>query len=115
MPEMVLAQVFGFEVSVLLKNIVTYLYYILFGAILLSILINYLYLFLPASGFVAALSGPVKAVADPILMPIRSVVPPLRLGGFGLDLSPIIAIIILLVARSLLFTIIDNFVRPVTG
>ena len=108
-------QSFGFSVSILLATFVQYAYYIVLGAILLSILINYLYLFLPSSGFVSAIAGPVRAVADPILRPLRNVIPPLRLGGFGLDLSPIIAIILLSVARSLLLTIIDNFIRPVTG
>lgn len=108
-------QTFGFSVSGLLRAIVQYTYYILFGAILLSILINYLYLFLPSSGFVSALSTPVRAIADPILMPIRSVIPPLRIGGFGLDLSPIIAIIILSVASSLLNVVITEFIQPVTG
>lgn len=27
---------------------------------------------------------------DPVLRPIRSVIPPLRIGGMGIDLSPII-------------------------
>ena len=108
-------QSFGFSVAGLLTTFVQYAYYILLGAILLSILINYLYLFMPSSGFVSAIAGPVRAVADPILRPLRNVIPPLRLGGFGLDLSPIIAIILLSVARSLLLTIIDAFIRPVTG
>ena len=108
-------QAFGFSVANLLFTLVQYSYYILFAAILLSILINYIYLFAPSSGFVSTISGPVRAIADPILRPIRSVVPPLRLGGFGLDLSPIIAIILLSVARSLLFTVINEFIRPVTG
>ena len=108
-------QSFGFSVAGLLTTLVNYAYYILVGAILLSILINYLNLFLPSSGFVAAISGPVRAVADPILRPLRSVIPPLRLGGFGLDLSPIIAIILLSVASSLLLIIIDAFIQPVTG
>jgi YggT family protein len=39
----------------------------------------------------------------------------LQLGGFGLDLSPIIAIFGLSIARTLLLIIIANFIRPITG
>jgi YggT family protein len=38
----------------------------------------------------------------------------LQLGGFGIDLSPIIAILGLSIARSLLLIIIDNFIAPIT-
>jgi YggT family protein len=54
-------------------------------------------------------------VTNPILMPIRSRVPMLRLGGFGIDLSPIIAILGLSIARTLLLLVIGNFIEPVTG
>jgi YggT family protein len=54
-------------------------------------------------------------VVDPIMMPIRSRIPPLNLGGFALDLSPIIAIFALYIGRSLLMIIIQQFVRPITG
>jgi YggT family protein len=39
----------------------------------------------------------------------------LRIGGFGLDLSPIIAIFGLSIARRLLLIIIGEFIQPVTG
>jgi YggT family protein len=32
-------------------------------------------------------------ITEPVLGPIRSALPPVRLGGFALDLSPIIVII----------------------
>jgi YggT family protein len=39
----------------------------------------------------------------------------LQLGGFGIDLSPIIAILGLSIARTLLLIVIENFIQPVTG
>ena len=33
-------------------------------------------------------------VTEPVLGPVRSVLPPLRMGGMGLDLSPIVVFII---------------------
>ena len=47
--------------------------------------------------------------------PIRSVLPPLNLGGMALDLSPIVAIFALSIARRLLLLIIAGFVAPVAG
>ncbi|CAN5144641.1 hypothetical protein BH18ACT10_BH18ACT10_01290 [soil metagenome] len=110
-----LLQVFGFSVANLLSGIVDYAYWILFGFILANIVINWLPGY-PSSAFFQAVYDTVRAVADPILMPIRSRIPPVQLGGFGIDLSPIIAIIGLMIARSLLNNVvIANFIGPVTG
>jgi YggT family protein len=62
-----------------------------------------------------AVYNAVRAVADPILMPIRSRIPMLQLGGFGIDLSPIIAIFGLIIAKRLLLIVIEQFIQPVTG
>jgi YggT family protein len=34
-------------------------------------------------------------ITEPVLAPIRSILPPVRLGGMGLDLSPIVVFILL--------------------
>ena len=39
-------------------------------------------------------------VTDPVLRPLRALMPPIRAGGVGLDLSPLIAFVILFVLRS---------------
>jgi YggT family protein len=106
-------QQFGFSVADLLQGVVNYTYYILFGFIIASILFSWFPGY-PSSSFMQAVYDAVRAVANPILMPIRSRVPMLQLGGFGIDLSPIIAIFGLSIARTLLTIIIDNFIRPVT-
>jgi YggT family protein len=36
-------------------------------------------------------------ITEPVLAPIRSVLPPVRLGGMGLDLSPIIVFVVVTV------------------
>ncbi|HEV8046049.1 MAG TPA: YggT family protein [Rubrobacter sp.] len=107
-------QEFGFSVAGLLGGVVTYTYYILFGFIIASILFSWFPGY-PSSSFMQAVFDAVKAVANPILMPIRARVPMLQLGGFGIDLSPIIAIFGLSIARTLLLLVIDNFIQPVTG
>lgn len=110
-----LLQAFGFSVANLLSGIVDYAFYILFGFILANIVINLLPGY-PSSAFFQAVYDAIRAVVDPILMPIRSRIPPVQLGAFGIDLSPIIAIIGLMIARSLLNNVvIENFIGPVTG
>jgi len=107
-------QQFGFSVASLLAGVVNYTYYILFGFIIASILFSWFPGY-PSSTFMQVIYDSVKAVTNPILWPIRSRVPMLQLGGFGIDLSPIIAILGLSIARSLLLLVIRNFIAPVTG
>lgn len=109
-----LLQSFGYDVVSLLTTLVDYAFYILFGFIIASILFSWFPGY-PSSSFMQAVFDAVRAVANPILMPIRSRVPMLQLGGFGIDLSPIIAIFGLSIARTLLKLIIVNFIGPVTG
>lgn len=109
-----LLQEFAYSISGLLTGIVTYGYYIMLGFIIASILFSWFPGY-PSSSFMQAIYDAVRAVVDPILMPIRSNIPPLRIGGFGLDLSPIIALLGLWIARRLLTVIIDLFVQPVVG
>jgi YggT family protein len=111
---LVLLQQVGFSVASLLMGVINYTYYILFGFIIASILFSWFPGY-PSSTFMQAIYDAVRAVTNPILWPIRSRVPMLQLGGFGIDLSPIIAILGLSIARTLLLIIIDNFIRPVTG
>ncbi|MFH1104302.1 MAG: YggT family protein [Actinomycetota bacterium] len=36
-----------------------------------------------------------RAVTDPLLTPLRSIIPPVRMGGMALDLSPMILMVVL--------------------
>ena len=44
-----------------------------------------------SQGTAASLVGFLLLVTDPILVPLRAVLPPVRLGSVGLDLSPLVA------------------------
>jgi YggT family protein len=54
----------------------------------------------PYSGPVRTILDLINAVTDPVLRPLRALMPPIRAGGVGLDLSPLIAFVILFVLRS---------------
>ena len=44
--------------------------------------------------------GVLRALTDPILKPLRSVLPPVMIGGAGLDLSPILVFLVIGVVRT---------------
>jgi YggT family protein len=71
----------------------------------IRVLISWAFLF----GFRPPYSGPLRTVLDllddvtePVLRPLRALIPPIRAGGMGLDLSIIIAFVILAVLRTAL-------------
>jgi YggT family protein len=49
----------------------------------------------------------IQQVTDPYLRVFRRIIPPMGGGGFALDLSPIIAIFVLIIARSIIVGVID--------
>jgi YggT family protein len=63
---------------------------------LLALLARIVLSWFPATG--GALDGVQRVllrITEPVLAPIRSVLPPVRLGGMGLDLSPMIVIVVI--------------------
>jgi YggT family protein len=71
----------------------------------IRVLVSWAFLF----GFRPPYSGPLRTVLDllddvtePVLRPLRALIPPSRAGGVGLDLSIIIAFVILAVLRTAL-------------
>lgn len=55
---------------------------------------------MPYNPVLQAIVGFVHDVTDPYLRLFRRIIPPLGGGGFGLDLSPIIAIIVLYIVQA---------------
>ncbi len=44
----------------------------------------------------------VNKVTDPVLRPVRRILPPARIGGTGLDLSPLVVSIVIIIIMNLL-------------
>jgi YggT family protein len=55
---------------------------------------------LQPGGAAATVYGFLFRLTEPVLGPIRRAIPPIRLGGLGLDASPIILLIALQVLRT---------------
>ena len=64
---------------------------------------------LPYNRWLNLLRGFLYDVVDPYLRIFRRFLPMARLGGIGLDLSPIVGIIVLYVARIVVGRIIGSF------
>jgi YggT family protein len=63
---------------------------------------------IPYNPILSSVIGFIQEVTDPYLRLFRRIIPPLGGRGFALDLSPIIAIIVLIIAQS----IIVGAIRP---
>jgi uncharacterized protein YggT (Ycf19 family) len=61
---------------------------------------------LPYNRPLRAVTGFIEESVDPYLNIFRRVLPPLNLGGLGLDLSPIVGIIVLVLVQSLVVGLI---------
>jgi YggT family protein len=56
----------------------------------------------PPGSALASITRFFEAITEPVLRPVRRVVPPLRVGGAAVDMSPIIVwIAILIISRIL--------------
>jgi YggT family protein len=53
----------------------------------------------PGSGMASVFSV-VYAITEPVLAPLRKVIPPIGMGGMGLDLSPIIVFMLVIVLQN---------------
>ncbi len=81
----------------LLLNLATL---VLFAWIILSYVVNFGRL--PWGHPIRRIYDALSNVINPILMPIRRVMPPLRAGTMGLDLSPLVLFLIIIVLSRLL-------------
>ena len=67
----------------------------IFGRVLLS------WFPLDPNGLMATVGGFLHLLTDPVIRPVQRSLPPLRLGGFALDLSAIVVIVAILFLQSI--------------
>jgi YggT family protein len=83
----------------------------LFLVYIILILLNVLISWVPRMPYNRALRATldfIKETTDPYLNLFRRVLPPLGGGGFALDLSPMIGVILLVILRSLVVGLIEG-------
>jgi YggT family protein len=54
---------------------------------------------IPPSGPVSSIVSVVYALTEPVLRPLRGLIPPIRMGAVGFDLSPIIVFVAIGILR----------------
>jgi YggT family protein len=62
---------------------------------------------MPYNRYLAAVLKFVSDVTDPYLNLFRRILPPVRLGGAGLDLSPIVATFVLIIVSQIVVSLIN--------
>jgi YggT family protein len=62
---------------------------------------------MPYNRYLAAFLKFVSDVTDPYLNLFRRILPPVRMGGAGLDLSPIVATFVLIIVGQIVVGLID--------
>lgn len=82
------------------QNFVNVLFYVYLALILGYILLSWIPL--PYTIWLNRIQRFLYDVVEPYLRLFRRILPNLNLGGLGLDLSPIIAVIVLIVAREVI-------------
>jgi len=92
-------------------DIATYvsaLFTVYFILIIARIILSWVQQFrpLPYNMTLRAVIGFIEESVDPYLNVFRRFIPPLRIGGAGLDLSPILGIFVLLIVQSLVVNLI---------
>jgi YggT family protein len=82
---------------------VTYVIDIL-NLFLFALVVRVVLSYVPASSgsVLASITRFFEMITEPVLRPVRHVVPPLRVGGTAVDLSPMIAWVVILIVRELL-------------
>jgi YggT family protein len=98
----VLAAIERADVADYLRALFTVYLILIFIRILLSWIPR-----LPYNPVLHAIVTFVHDVTDPYLRLFRRIIPPVGGGGFGLDLSPIVAIIVLYIVQAIVVGIVD--------
>jgi YggT family protein len=103
----------SFLLALTRDDVATYvgaLFTVYFILIITRIVLSWIQQFrpIPYNLTLRAVIGFIEESVDPYLNLFRRFIPPLRLGGAGLDLSPILAIIVLLITQSLVVNAIEG-------
>ena len=80
----------------LLAQVLNFYVLLLFARIILS------WFPIPEGGFMASAVRILYSLTEPVLGPLRAILPPVRVGGMALDLSPLVLLLGLEVAIAFL-------------
>jgi YggT family protein len=90
-----------------LEKVIDVVFTLLNIFILVRIVMSFLPL--PDNNITRPLINFIYDITEPILKPMRNLIPPVMLGGMGLDLSPVLAMLVLNIVKSVLIMALQLF------
>ena len=85
-----------------MRDILAFIVLVVIFALIIRIILDWVQV--PAGHPVGRLRTSLASLTDPLLLPLRRLIPPLRLGAVALDVS----VIVLLVALNILYGVLSS-------
>ncbi|MDI6716640.1 MAG: YggT family protein [Actinomycetota bacterium] len=89
-------------------NIIDIIFRLLYILILVRVVLSFLPI--PVNKITRPILNFIYDITEPILRLVRNILPPIMIGGIGLDLSPIIAIILLNIIHTIIISVLRLFI-----
>ncbi len=89
-----------------IANVIDLAFQIFYYALLIRIILSFFATTSHSSHFLYQLRMIVFKVTEPVLAPFRNLIPPIQVGAGYLDLSPLIALVLLNIVRNLILSLL---------
>lgn len=89
-------------------NIIDIIFRLLYILILVRVVLSFLPI--PVNKITRPILNFIYDITEPMLKLVRNILPPIMIGGIGLDLSPIIAIILLNIIHTIIISVLRLFI-----
>jgi len=91
---------------VFVVNLVNTAFNILYYLLIARVIFSFFALNPYGNSFLAKVKSVIFSITEPILAPLRKVIPLVNMGGGYLDLSPLVALIVLSILRSAILSLL---------
>jgi YggT family protein len=89
-------------------RVIDTIFTLLYVFILIRVVLSFISV--PINGVTRPVLNFIYDVTEPIMKLVRNIIPPITVGGVGLDLSPIIAIFLLRIVNSIIDIVLRLFI-----
>lgn len=96
------------EAIMVLIRIIDIFFQLLNIFILIRVVLSFIPI--PSSNITRPILSFIYDVTEPILRLVRNILPPITIGGVGLDLSPIFALILLRIVHTIIVSVLRLFI-----
>ncbi len=90
-------------------GIINVVFRLLYIFILVRIILSWISI--PVNNITRPILNFIYDVTEPILRLVRNIIPPVMIGGMGWDLSPILAMLLLSIIRTVIVQVLGLFLR----